>query len=211
MWIRAGCPVSSRSHSLAIKWGNHICLKSFGTIHSHIYRNIIQLIHEVKSRGRSGATAKRIRRSRDLLLEDNNFFSPIFTSLKHCTMKKENLAFLLPHLFSRFNSTSCYLVDSLALGYTWMSVTERPLCTSLSRVVLNTTKFSFLLLLTSSPVLLNMRINVCLKITPNLRWSSTRLWNGTQLFSGTLLNSKVTMLPTKKSDSKRLFMEQMGN
>lgn len=103
------------------------------------------------------------------------------------------------------------LLPYIHAWHTWMSGTERPLCTSLSRVVLNTTKFSFLLLLTSSPALLNMRINVCLKITPNLRWSSTRVWNGTQLFSGTLLNSKVTMLPTKKSDSKRLFMEQMGN
>lgn len=95
-----------------------------------------------------------------------------------------------------------------------MSGTERHLCSSLSSTVLNTAELSFLLLLTSSPVVLNV-VKLCLSekqgnsqfvllVHKAVEWDS-------QLLSGTVLNSKGTVFPIKRSDSKRRFIDEMGN
>lgn len=120
-------------------------------------------------------------------MKDKNFLSSNFSSLKHCTNKNENLAFRqlkFSHCFPA-SSEGLHQLFFNSLSFLGLNRISRHLCTSLSNVVLNTAEFSFLLLLTSSPVVLNVRSYACprAKTTLNLCWSSTRLENGTHSYS----------------------------
>lgn len=85
-------------------------------------------------------------------MEDKNFFSPNFSSLKHCTNKNENLAFLqpyFPHCFPvlseglhqllfdplsclglhwnvRYRKTSVYLTKWCGLEHCWVLLSAAP-------------------------------------------------------------------------------------
>lgn len=103
-------------------------------------------------------------------MEDKNFFSPNFSSLKYCTNKNENLAFLQPYFPHCFPALSeglhQLLLDSLSCLGLYRNVKYR----KTSGYITKCTEFSFMLLLTSSPVVLTVRSYICLKtnITPNL-------------------------------------------
>lgn len=154
----------------------------FETIHSQLQCNII---HDVWSCGCSEAIAKGIKGSRDLWVKDKNFFSPNFSSVKHCTNKNEKLAFLQPYYPDYFPALSeCLsqlLFDSFSCLRLYGNVRNRKASVSI-------TKWCSLelcwVLLSAAPRIMSSRVKhekFCLsanEIIPSLCWLPARLWNG---------------------------------
>lgn len=152
-------------------------------------------------------------------MEDKNFFSPNFSSLKHCTNKNETLAFLqpyFPHCFPalseglhqllfdslsclglyrnvRYRKTSVYITKQWGLEHCWVLLSAAPYIKSSGvkreklRLSENQDNSQFMWIVHKAVEL------------------------DSQLFSGTVQNSKGIVFPIKRSDSKRRFMEEMGN
>lgn len=148
-------------------------------------------------------------------MKDKNFLSSNFSSLKHCTNKNENLAFRQLNFSHCFPASSLHQLFFNSLSFLGLNRNFKNRKTSVY-ITKQCGLEHCCILLSPAPHIKTSGVK-CKKLCLSKSQDNSQLllivhkageWDS-QLFNGTVLNSKGTVFPIKRPDSKRRFMEKM--